>query len=97
MENVLVSIAIAFGEIGKAAARPKMKAPARIAATYLGKMGNTPAFTRTKKEIVAVIYALGEIGKNVMCKVWVIYQTVQWLFLEKRERLRQARTSRTQH
>ena len=62
----LVSIAIAFGEIGKAAARPKMKAPARIAATYLGKMGNTPAFTRTKKEIVAVIYALGEIGKNVM-------------------------------
>jgi len=28
-----------------------MKAPARIAATYLGKMGNTPAFTRTKKPV----------------------------------------------
>jgi hypothetical protein len=28
-------------------------------------MGNTAAFTRTRKEIIAVIYALGEIGKSV--------------------------------
>jgi hypothetical protein len=65
MENVLVSIALAFGDIGKTAAGQKMKASARIAASCLGKMENTPAFTGTKKETIAVIFALGEIGKSV--------------------------------
>lgn len=43
-----------------------MEVPAKIAASCLGKMGNTAAFTRTRKETIAVIFALGEIGKSVM-------------------------------
>jgi hypothetical protein len=35
-------------------------------------MGNTPAFTRTNKEIVAVIYTLGRLEKMLCGKVWVI-------------------------
>jgi hypothetical protein len=65
MENALVNIALAYGEIGKASAGRKMDIPAKIAASCLGKMGNTSAFTGTKKETIAVIYALGEIGKSV--------------------------------
>jgi hypothetical protein len=77
MENALVSIALAFGEIGKTLAGQKMKAPARIAASCLGKMGNTPTFTRTKKVTIAVIFALGEMEKVLRDKVWVMSQTVQ--------------------
>lgn len=64
MEDALVSIALALGEIGRAAANQRMEISAKIAASCLGEMGNTTAFT--KKETIAIIFALGEIGKSVM-------------------------------
>ncbi|MHB8103091.1 MAG: hypothetical protein ACYDEF_13220 [Methanosarcina sp.] len=88
MENVLVSIALAFGEIGKVAAGQKMEATAKIAASCLGEMGNTPAFTRTKKETIQLFSLLGRLEKALHCKVWGMSQTVQWPFLGKPDRLR---------
>lgn len=66
MENALVNIALALGEVGKAAAGQRMEIPAKTAASCLGEMGNTAAFTKTRKEIIAIIFALGgEIGKSL--------------------------------
>ena len=42
-----------------------MDIPAKTAASCLGEMGNTAAFTKTRKEIIAIIFALGEIGKSL--------------------------------
>jgi hypothetical protein len=58
-------VLLSFGAIGKTAAEQHMEIVARLAASVLGKSGNTAALLNNERETMAVIIGLGEIGKAV--------------------------------
>jgi len=65
MQDTTVRVLLSFGAIGKTAAEQQMEMIARLAASVLGKSGNTAALLNKDRETMAVIIGLGEIGKAV--------------------------------
>jgi hypothetical protein len=64
MENALVSIALALGKSEKRQ-QGRNGSSSKNCSFMSGRNGNTITFTKTRKQIIAVIFALGEIGKSV--------------------------------
>ena len=65
MESTTVRVLLSFGTIGKTAAEQQLETVAKLAASMLGKSGNTAALLKREKETIAVTIGLGEIGKAV--------------------------------
>jgi hypothetical protein len=65
MQGTTVRVLLSFGAIGKTAAEQQMEMVARLAASVLGKSGNTAALLNREREAIAVVIGLGEIGKAV--------------------------------
>ena len=62
-ENTTIKVLLSFGTIGITAAEQQMIMVANLAASVLGKSGNTAALLKKEREIIAITVALGEIGK----------------------------------
>ena len=62
-ESTTITLILTFGTIGRIAAGQQMGIIANLAASVLGKSGNTAALRKKEKETIAVAVALGEIGK----------------------------------
>ncbi|MCK7488962.1 MAG: hypothetical protein MZU79_00995 [Anaerotruncus sp.] len=65
MEDTTIKVLLSFGSIGKAAAEQQLETVAKLAASMLGKSGNTAALLNKERETIAVAVGLGEIGKAV--------------------------------
>jgi hypothetical protein len=64
-EDTTIKVLLSFGTIGKTAAEQEMETVAKLAASILGRTGNTAVLLQKERETIAVTIALGEIGKAV--------------------------------